>query len=59
MVLAELIKRQRERRSTYEGAAKMHRLWTEWLRRKEAAESAGEPFNEPPPQLPNGSGRDS
>ena len=59
MVLAELIKRKRAQRSASEGAAKMHRLWTEWLSRKEAAESAGELFNEPPPQPENLNGRDA
>ena len=59
MVLAELFKRQRRQENLAEGEAHMHRLWTEWLSRKEAAEAAGEPFNVPPPQLPNGTGRDS
>ena len=59
MVLAELIRRRREQRSVSEGAARMHKLWSEWLARKEAAEANGEPFDEPPPQPPNGSGRDS
>ena len=66
MVLAELMKRrwaqdaaEVEARSEARGQAKMHRLWTEWLERKDAAETKGEPFNEPPPQPPNGTGRDS
>ena len=59
MVLAELMRRRREQRSASEGAAHMHKLWTEWLARKEAAESIGEAFDEPPPQPPNGAGRDS
>ena len=63
MVLAELMRRRREQRSASEGAARgaalMHKLWTEWLARKEAAESLGEAFDEPPPQPPNGAGRDS
>ena len=66
MVLAELMKRrwardaaEGEARSEARGQAKMHRLWTEWLERKDAAETKGEPFNEPPPQPPNGTGRDS
>ena len=32
-----------------EGKAHAQREWREWLERKEAAEAAGEPFNEPPP----------
>ena len=66
MVLAELMKRQWARdaaeveaRSEARGEARMHRLWTEWLGRKEAAESRGEPFDEPPPQPENGNGRHS
>ena len=66
MVLAELMKRQwaqraseSEAKAAARGAAKMHGLWTEWLSRKEAAEAKGEPFDEPPPQPPNGAGRNS
>ena len=66
MVLAELMKRQwareaseAEARNEARGAARMHRLWTEWLSRKEAAESRGEPFDEPPPQPEDGTGRDT
>lgn len=59
MVLAELMRRQREERSASEGAARMHKLWSEWLARKEAAEANSEPFDEPPPQPPKGTGRDS
>ena len=70
MVLAELMKRQwardaaegearSEARGEVRGQTRMHRLWSEWLQRKEAAEANGEPFNEPPPQPPNGTGRDS
>ena len=63
MVLAELMRRRREQRSASEGAARgaaqMHKLWSEWLARKEVAEANGEPFAEPPPQPPNGSGRES
>ena len=57
MVLAELMKREwaqraqsSEARGESRGAARMHRLWTEWLSRKEAAEAQGQPFDEPPPQ---------
>ena len=32
-----------------EGAAEERRKWTEWLARREAAERAGLPFDEPPP----------
>ena len=66
MVLAELMRRQwardaaeGEARGEARGQARMHRLWTEWLQRKEAAEAKGEPFNEPPPQPENGNGRNS
>ena len=32
-----------------EGKARAQQAWREWRKRKEAAEAAGEPFNEPPP----------
>ena len=67
MVLAELFRRKRreeslaegEARGLVDGQARMHRLWTEWLQRKEAAESDGGTFEEAPPQLENLNGRDS
>lgn len=61
MVLAELMKRKRaqsdEALGEARGASRMHRLWTEWLSRKDAAEANGQPFDEPPPQQENGNGR--
>ena len=48
-----------EARGLIEGQTHMHRLWTEWLDRKEAAESAGVPFDDPPPQPENLNGRES
>ena len=44
-----------------EGRGEAHRQWTEWLQRKMEAEAAGEPFDEPPPDIgsngtDNGSG---
>ncbi len=33
-----------------EGAAAIQRQWEEWNSRREAAESRGEPFDEPPPR---------
>ena len=48
-----------EARGLIEGQTHMHRLWTEWLRRKEAAESEGVPFEDPPPQPDNLNGRGS
>ena len=67
MVIAELMKRRRRQESLAEGEARglvegqdrMHRLWTEWLSRKEASEVIGEPFNEPPPQPGSRNGRDA
>ena len=38
-----------EERGRAEGKAHAQKEWREWLERKEAAETAGEPFNEPPP----------
>lgn len=48
-----------EARGLIEGQTHMHRLWTEWLHRKEAAESEGVPFEDPPPQPDNLNGRES
>ena len=39
------------------GAANQDRRWREYLARREAAERAGLPFNEPPPEPPE-NGRD-
>ncbi len=33
-----------------EGQAEMSRQWQRWLERREAAEQAGLPFDEPPPE---------
>ena len=59
MVLAELMKRKRQQSSEARGEARMHRLWAEWLSRKETAQANGEPFDEPPPQLVQGTGRNT
>ena len=34
-----------------EGRGEAHRQWTEWLQRKIEAEAAGDPFDEPPPDI--------
>ena len=34
-----------------EGRGEAHRQWTEWLQRKVEAEAAGEPFDQPPPDI--------
>lgn len=59
MVLAELFRRNRRQKDFAEGAIEMHRRWSDWLSRKEAAEARGEPFTEPPPQPENGDRRDA
>ena len=48
-----------EARGLVEGQTRMHHLWTEWLQRKEAAESEGATFDEAPPELENLNGRES
>jgi hypothetical protein len=61
-MLGELFKRRIRREGYAEGRNKgfsdgeevMSLRWQEWLRRKEAAESTGEPFDEPPPTPQNG-----
>ena len=40
---------ERVRKLRAEGAAEERRKWQAWLERKAAAERAGLPFNEPPP----------
>ena len=46
------IERQRARgrkEGRAEGLAEANQRWEEWLQRREAAEAAGQPFDEPPP----------
>ena len=42
---------QAEERGRAEGKALVQKEWQEWLKRKEAAEATGVPFNEPPPDV--------
>ena len=42
------IERQRAK-GREEGREETNRLWDEWLQRRDAAETAGQPFDEPPP----------
>ena len=60
MILYNIVKEQIEARQKsriakakaegiIEGKTRAQQEWTEWFKRKEAAEAAGEPFNEPPP----------
>ena len=42
---------QAEERGRAEGKALVQKEWQEWLKRKEAAESTGAPFNELPPDV--------
>ena len=62
MVLGEQLQRWFEKRENarvaervaealVEGRGEAHRQWTEWLQRKMEAEAAGEPFDEPPPDI--------
>ena len=46
-----LIEKRRE-----EGRAEERLLWSEWNRRREAAEAAGVPFSEPPPDRAENNG---
>ena len=39
-----------------EGRDEANRLWADWIRRKEEAETAGESFDEPPPNLQSSNG---
>ena len=47
MLKRKVVKGRAEGRS--EGQALTQKEWREWLDRKEAAEAAGEPFTEAPP----------
>ena len=56
MVLAHGIKewledrrRKRDNKLRQEGRAEERQAWEEWNTRREAAETSGEPFTEPPP----------
>ena len=40
--------------ATAKASAEQYRLWSEWNRRREDAEAKGMPFDEPPPEPPNG-----
>ena len=64
MVFAHFIKlRNREegleqgrKQGRKEGRDEANRLWMDWVRRKAEAESAGESFDEPPPNLQSSNG---
>ncbi len=60
MVFAHFIKlRNREEgreQGRKEGRDAANRLWMDWVRRKAEAESAGESFDEPPPNLQSSNG---
>ena len=51
--LAMLSERYLKRRYE-EGKAEVQKAWEEWLKRRMAAEEAGDEFNEPPPSSENG-----
>ena len=53
-LIRPVIKRQEERgeaRGEERGQAQADQEWDDWLARKEAAESQGQPFDEPPPSV--------
>ncbi len=51
MVFAHFIKLRNREEGRKEGRDEANRLWMDWVRRKEEAESAGKSFDEPPPNL--------
>ena len=51
MVLAEIWTERRLRKARDEGRQLQQAQWEDWNRRRLEAESKGEPFDEPPPQL--------
>ena len=50
-----LIEKRREE-GREEGRAEERLLWSEWNRRREAAEAGGVPFSEPPPDRADNNG---
>ena len=56
MVLAAYYSRRKRRENLEAGRAEANSAWQEWNRRRIAAETAGQPFDEPPPDLSNGAG---
>ena len=57
MILTLWANRARVERARQRGRTEENRRWREYLGRREAAERAGLPFNEPPPEPPD-DGRD-
>ena len=57
MILTKWSNQARVEAAERRGAANQDRRWREYLGRREAAERAGLPFNEPPPEPPE-NGRD-
>ena len=56
MVFAHFIKLRNREEGRKEGRDEANRLWMDWVRRKAEAESAGESFDEPPPNLQSSNG---
>ena len=58
LIFAEKYLKHRFERGREEGEERERKRWLDWMARKQAAEDAGEPFDEPSPaetQNPNGS----
>lgn len=49
-MVAEQFLNRREERGRAQGRADERDRWIAWLKRKQAAEDAGTPFSEPPPE---------
>ena len=45
----EKLRKESEERGEARGEARAHEEWDGWLARREASETTGEPFSEPPP----------
>ena len=54
MVIAAYFSRQKRQEAQAEGRAETDAAWRAWYQRRLAAEAAGQPFDEPPPDFGNG-----
>ena len=52
----EDIRKKAQEKIRKEAEARAHEEWDAWLARREAAEAAGEPFNESPPSRKSNTG---
>ena len=54
MVIAAYFSRRKRQEAQAEGRAEADAAWRAWYQRRQAAEAAGAPFDEPPPNFGKG-----